>query len=399
MTLASHVLRWIFALSAAGYAIVALTALSIGVESRPLAVGLRVLVALMSGVAVLLFAKGSISTRPPVAFVAFLLLYMGRLIWDIQSFGEAPENLQFYIVVVIAPALAALMISDQWNDLSSAKLFSIIGMLGCLFLILASILGFSEWRSTTENAAGRFSYDVLDPITVGNLGAATAIAAFCVYRVTRAPWTLACLALGFIALIMGLSRGPMVSLLGCVAVYLWLTGRTLALLAALLVATAFLFTGYGDALFEYLRFGDIENDEAANIRVDVVMSSIEQFAGSPLIGSGHVDKVTGYYPHNVFVESAIALGVVGIILIIFLFWRSWCVGVKRARSGEMFAFLTLVYWMIEVQFSGAIWSNVMLWLSMAIVLSSRSVAQIPASHSVNKIRTKPMFFRRGAVSG
>jgi O-antigen ligase len=400
MTFASHVLRWIFVLSALGYAIVALTALSIGAESRPFAVGLRVSIALISGIALLMFAKGSISIRPPVLLLAFLFLYMCRLMWDIQTIESAKDNLQFYIVVVIIPTIAVVILSRYWQDFGTAKMFAFVGMFGSAILILASVLGLAEWRSTTINTGGRVSYDVLDPISVGNLGAATAIAGFCVYRITRARWALAPVAVGIVCLAMGLSRGPILSLLGCVGVYLWLTGRFWVVFVALIPATAIFSTDYGEAIFKALRIGDFQSDVTTNIRLDLISSSINQYLESPIFGSSHVDKVSGSYPHNIFVEAALSTGVLGLFLVVFVFIKAWQSGVRRARSGDIFLFLTLVYWMIEVQVSGSIWSNAMLWLSMALVLSSRNPVKLSgrAGFSVTQLRAKSMSADRGAFT-
>ena len=317
--------------------------------------------------------------------------------WDTQSVESAQDTLQFYIVVVIIPTIAVVLLSSHWQDLRSAKLFSVFGLIGSLILILASILGFSEWRSTTINSGGRFSYDVLDPITVGNLGAATAIAGFCVYRATRSPWALASVALGVVCLAMGLSRGPILSLLGCVVVYLWLTGRTWCLFVSLIPTIALFFTEFGGAIISSLRLGSIQTDVTANIRLNVIMSSISQFMESPLVGSGHVEEMSGNYPHNLFIDAAISTGLIGLFIVVFVFIKSWLIGIQRARSGNLFLFLILVYWMIEVQFSGAIWSNVMLWLSMALVLSSRSLVKISASQRIDQLRFKPSVTAHGAV--
>lgn len=371
MNISSHITRWLFALSAAGYAIVALIALGLGVESRTFAVAMRISVVLLSVGALALFTRESSSSRPSSVLIIFLILYLARLIWDVPRFEETTDHLQFYCAVILLPVFSSSILANNWEDYPSARTSLTVGLAGCLLVVLASLLGFSDWRSTTVNSGGRFSYDVLDPITVGNIGAATSIAGWCVYRISRSPWSLIGVFAGLVCLAMGLSRGPIIAFVACVLVYLWIAGRVWMLLVASAVAIFFALTGYLDVVFETLRLGDLQGDVSANVRLLVLMSSIDQFLSSPIWGAGHVDNVTGLYPHNVFVESALALGVVGLGMAAFLVLRSLQIGLWRARSGEVFIFLNLVYWVVEAQFSGAIWSNVMLWMSMSIIICSR----------------------------
>ena len=69
--------------------------------------------------------------------------------------------------------------------------------------------------------------------------------------------------------------------------------------------------------------------------------------------------------------AGLAMGLGGIALAIIICGYAMRAAVARGHRGELFLFLTFIYWLVEAQFSGAVWSNVMLWLSVAILIPTR----------------------------
>lgn len=374
MPFISSLPRWILVLSMVGYTIVAVTTLALGVETRVLAISLRLVVALASVIVLFASFPDVMRARPSLILVAFLILYMCRMIADQGRYESSLIDLLFYIGATLAPTFALMFLALRWDDARSATLMAIVGSVACAAVVAANIFGISDWRLATSVEAGRFSYDILDPITVGNVGAITALAGLCRFGRGRSLSSAAVMALGIVVLGMGLSRGPIVAFGACLAAYFWISGKKWALIAAASAALAMAFTGAFDATLETLRLSNLEQDEAANVRVMLLFSSLDHIAQSPLFGISYMEPTMGMYPHNVFVEAALSLGVVGFVLFLYLLCSSTFWGVDGAkRRGDLFVFLLLVYWVVESQFSGAIWSNTLLWISMATILGRKPV--------------------------
>ena len=54
-------------------------------------------------------------------------------------------------------------------------------------------------------------------------------------------------------------------------------------------------------------FQDAGQDRSSYERLDVMRLSIDEAIANPLLGYAYIEPVTGIYPHNLLVESALAL--------------------------------------------------------------------------------------------
>lgn len=372
-------LRWTFVASTLGYTGVVVIALALGLETRPFALAMRAAVAALCVLGSMYFMYRRIPATIPVALFSFLILFLVRMISDQGRFESAAEDLLYYVAATLAPVVLFALMAALWNDRKSAETMYKVGSFVCVMLILADVLNFSGWRSATEFSSGRFSYDVLDPITVGNVGAMTVVGALAALNYVRRVWALVAIGVGVVVVGLSLSRGPTVSLAISIAFFLWSTGRTKILLA-LASGAVFIFLGeqFGQVA-ESLRLDDLGQDASSAARVQVVWWSINLIAEHPITGFAYLEPVTQYYPHNLFVESGLALGVGGVALILYICGNSFIKGMVHLRRGELFSYMVAVYWIVEAQFSGAIWSNVMLWL--AFIVLARNYVFVGAASS------------------
>ena len=103
---------------------------------------------------------------------------------------------------------------------------------------------------------------------------------------------------------------------------------------------------------------------------------LRQFASSPLFGSYFRLKTNhwifrGHYPHNVFIEFMITMGLMGLIPFLFLLWRSW----KNARrikfsdnkDGQLFCLALFLAIFLQLQTSETIVFNSTFWLFLYII--------------------------------
>jgi len=113
-----------------------------------------------------------------------------------------------------------------------------------------------------------------------------------------------------------------------------------------------------------------------NYRVEAIKSAIEDFKENPILGTGMGEFMyqrggKGNYPHNLFVESLVAFGV----LSIFIFWPTFLISFKysvdilkkqKLPNLEIVA-LWFIFFFFESFFSGSLSSFRTLWLLMGIL--------------------------------
>ena len=373
-------------LSALADPISAVIRLLLGVEARELSFAARWVVLVACGVGLLgvLVAKQKI--RLPMLALGFLALYLLRMVLDQGRFEKSDEDLLYYLAGTLIPAVSVAVMALAWNDQKVARTCAIVGMATCAMILVVSLTDVASWRSTTEVSAGRLSYDILNPIAIGNVGAMTAIASACLLLEQRRWWTIVGLAAGLVVLGLSLSRGPLVSLGACLAAYFFVTRRwrLLALMGAALVGVTFT-DGFQEVL-RSLRLDDLGHDAASAERLIVLRYAFAAIGENPLFGTSYLEPITGLYPHNLFVDAALALGIGGLLALIWISARSLMVGVWGMRRGDVFLPMVLVYWLVEAQFSGAVWSNSMFWLPAVIVLAHAGLVRSPAPFQLQPSR-------------
>jgi hypothetical protein len=112
------------------------------------------------------------------------------------------------------------------------------------------------------------------------------------------------------------------------------------------------------------------DDESTLDRIVLLNDSFTQIEGSPIIGSAFVELKSGFYPHNVFVEAALAMGIPGALLFMALMtfgaWKAWrSLGTDEALLGLLF-FAGL----FAATISGALFGAITLWIPIAMLSGS-----------------------------
>ena len=371
---------WALALAVVGYPVAGLIGSALNWDSTLASIPYRLGVLALS---VVLWTKS-----PPIRtwarrspwLMMFTLLYMLRLLWDFGLVGVpgAGEALTFYVIGVLIPAAALGLVAGQLREDQAAAAVALMGGLVCVMAVTMYYMDWGMDRSLTEQSR-RLSFEAVNPITLGHVAVTTIIAAMSILQRGRRGWQrgLAPVLVGIAltCLVLAASRAPLLVLGVCGLTYAasmgsWRT-RLLFLGAALMIGTAVVLSAGGESEL-FVRFSALEEDDSALQRLLLQANAITQFLGSPILGSAFTELEFLEYPHNLFIETGMALGMVGLVVMVMLIYAAGVQFVRRLRAGEVLVPLLLLQYFVAIQFSGSLWGSTSFWALMAVVLGLQS---------------------------
>src|SRR5262249_4885968 len=158
----------------------------------------------------------------------------------------------------------------------------------------------------------------VNPISLGHVATTTLLAALVLGTDRRSIFfrgvMIACAGVALWLLYKAGSRGPIVSLGACLAAYVlprktW--AHPMAIAAAICGALGVLAVADLHFLAEALRFAEVGTDASSVEREQVIGAALQEFVKHPFLGSSCMLS-DGNYPHNIFVDAAMAIGVPGL---------------------------------------------------------------------------------------
>lgn len=393
---ASALAQWLLTLSIVGYPVAGLLATLMDLETTTTSVPLRAGVLL---IALMLMARmplrGPSFWRHHGWLAGFWAMYVLRLVWDVVGAGVpgAGEALFFFLAIVLLPSLALAL---AWNSgISEQALAWRIALVGGTACLLTTGMQFFELGTSKmldlDATGGRLYFEAVNPITLGHTAVTTLIALLCLTRYRLGLTHLMVLAImgaaSVATLSLSASRGPFLALVMTLLVFGVITRRWrwMALMATVLAP---LLLSSDSTIFERLA-GGVE-DESSVERLLIQGGAINQFFGSPLWGSAFVELQSLAYPHNLFIETAMALGIAGLAaLVMVLAWsflRAWRLG----RRGQVLCGLLLLQYLLAAQVSGSLWGASSLWVLIAVCNApTQPVARLKRRTQTMKLSTNP----------
>jgi len=363
--------HWLLVLVVVGYPAAGLMASAFNWDSLVASLPLRAGVLALSLWVLLSTRRGP---RPRHGWIlgGFGALYLLRLVWDAGVAGVpgAREALVFYMLIVLVPCLALWARSTELDQVSAARWMLRAGSLICFTAVTMHSLGIGQDRALTEDI-GRLSFEALNPISIGHAAVSTLVAALCMTQTRLRGFDLLLLLAGSLAALVALglaaSRGPVLCLTAVALVYALATQRWRWLIL-LAIAAVGLLANPETALWE--RFAGVEEDESSLERLVLQGSALTAFLTSPLWGSAFVEPLLLTYPHNLFIEAAMALGVIGLVLLLVLLCRSAQPALQQLRLRRLLLPLLSLQYFIAAQLSGSIYGNSALWACVALLVGS-----------------------------
>jgi len=383
---------WLVVLNLFGYPIVGLFSSLLDIDSVIASIPFRALVLLLSLYVIFVSARRAKWWRKNRWLAAFWIVYLLRLVYDafVNGVPGAAEALGIFVGLCLIPSIASGMTGLlALGEKRTSWYLAFTGGFICTLAVLMYLFGLGAARTIdVHSTGGRLVFEAVNPITLGHVAASTLIALVCLTRM-RMPAAnhMVLIGIGAIAvwtLLLAGSRGPMVSL-ACVGIaYAVVTGRFGWILALLVTLGAVLFSTE-NLIVE--RFTSAATDVSALERLVVQGNAILQFLASPIYGSAFTELVSLEYPHNLFIETAMALGSIGLFLMLGLLVRTTRLAFRSVRAGHTLIAMLFAQYFIGAQFSGALWGATPLWLTLALLGSYPLVKRLrtdpppqPAGH-------------------
>jgi len=365
----------LFALALFGYPLIGNTISLLQVDSRILSVPFRIFVALFS----LWIIAGSRRLQADAWRQVMLLiwcLYVARLLhdWLLTPLEGADYALQFFLATSVLPAVA-LMKARAYEQRIFAVNGFVVASMGSIMSVLALRFGLGDTQDLTQSS-GRLSLSAVDPVTLGHLAVSAILCAVPLWpRASQgAKIFLTCvLAVLVLSLLLTGSKGPALVLCICMGLFAVRRGHVLRFAVIALPMLLYLITSDSSPLAA--RLAAAEGDESTADRITVLNDSINQIADGPLVGSAFVELNSGFYPHNVFVEAPMALGVpAGLLfagLAVFGLIRAW----KELKRPNYLLALLYIQGVFAAAVSGSLFGATLLWVTLALLPMKLRVAK------------------------
>ena len=372
----TKLLAWLIPLVVVGYPLAGTLAIFVTrFQPTTITYGYRGLIVALSLTAIVSALVGR--TRPtfPAALTLFLSGYLLRLYLDAQYFEiyRADDALLFFGGAVLPPAVAMMFAGRQVDEDRVIRPLFILALIGSSALFLIGYLGIeSDAISSLEYTGGRLNLETVNAITIGHVGASLLIvcaaAWFRPQPATPRLIILIAAAIGLATMLQAGSRGPFVALGFCVVVYA-IVGKKWGVLALAAAAMLFVALRYqSDQIVIFERFTTAGYDASASARLLTQDYAIADFIDHPIAGHHYIELATLEYPHNLFIDTAMAMGVLGLIPLIILTVQMGIGMVRRFRNGQYLIALLATQYFIAAQFSGSSWGNVQFTVLAVLVL-------------------------------
>lgn len=348
--------------------------------------------------------------RPIKVLLLFWVLAIGRFLYDmyIRTDVYVPDDYIYttglFMVVINFIPLISLVLSFNNINLDKTLLYVY------LFLSVATIISFfsNESLQITDEYS-RNTTAGLGAIGTGHLGLSTLVLSVYLIvnnkkkllkKLLRSILYIGIAIISLLVMLRSGSRGPILSLIFVLGFYL--AGKSkypivfIVILVVLYLLSDYLITGFLELLDSVApnlsrRFSFHEDEGQFMGRMQLYKFAWEAFTKSPVLGkyfaiyTNHLLYEVVIYPHNLFLDALMQLGIIGFCMITYVVVKTCKVVLKLVKYRISAAWIGLIYiqFFSELQVSSAYYLTPVFSLSTIILLLlSNNVlnAQIPGRY-------------------
>lgn len=357
-----------------GYAVTAIFSVWLGLdESSTLAILVRILTLALC---LRLMASGIKFERLDSFLILLWLIYTTRLVYD--AFDPLILGTQtailFFALTAVFPAIALTTTKIDWNERNLVIGLIITGV----FICSGALWGMKALPAGQDYlfATGRLGFEKLDPISTGHIGCTTTIAAL-ILSTGSNRWTTRlvsafAIGLGLAVMILAASRGALIAFAAC-SLILSIRQRLWKHLAvAVVLALASLALIDIQALLESTRIAGTGQDDSSLERKYVLALALKLIVENWEFGSSYTLPGDLGYPHNIIIESWMAMGLLGFLLMLYITSRGVIAAIVKAETDKPMIPMLYLQFLVGAQFSGSFYGWSGMWMGLAILLSDRT---------------------------
>ena len=401
--------NWLIVVCCFSYPITANLIALINVSSTPINILLKAYM-LILGLKIIIssvfFKKKSLS-KSSLPIIFFFIIYILRLINDhvFTNIRFADHSaiyvFSFYIGTIIIPSFAILLAFKEICFLKLVNLFliflsisNILTLFSFLFLGGLSSESFTGGRAELTNDIGNDSGSILNPISVAYYGGFSCVVVLVSFFIMKNKFSmfmkiylLVLFIISFINLILGASRGPLLSFL-LISFFIFFVNFLFARKNLIYIIKSFSFVSiligaFYNSFFKLLDDGKLfafqrlldffesKQGGTEEYRDLAFASAWKDFLGSPIFGKHFVGTFDNYYPHNFIIEVFMSTGLIGaflFLIIMSLIIFKMIIALKKSNRIVMGFFIFLIFKLLTSLTSGSLFEDNSFWIFICIFL-------------------------------
>lgn len=399
-------------LLAFSYPISAAIPVLLGINSTPINIGLRftyLVIGLYLVIGSLLHKESINLTIGAWLLLFFWLIYSIRVNYDIHARGivfGSYSTFKFYTLFYGSGILAATatLLTTKYINFRKLEYYvhktiiaaniSITLVVLYIYKTINPIIIAARVNFSVQLSDGSVQAQVLNPITIGYFGEILGLLSiyYLLFPCSRKSHSLLnyiALFLGMYVLIIGGSRGPFISFflisLFIVALKLFRAKKTSKFYLKVVSLPTLFFIFFMQVIYPKIQWDKLtifvrmkswitqDYSNSLDNRDDKYGYAWETFLDHPILGSRYLDQFNSY-PHNIFLEVLMALGIVGGIILFFIFSKSILkIFFDSLGPGKYIYFSILILSQILAGItSGSLFASYQLWILLALYLSTNT---------------------------
>lgn len=318
-------------------------------------------------------------------FTIFSIIYMIKIIYTSEYYEihlKIEEYIFYYISFCYLPAITFALINVRinYNEILKGILYS-SSILGIFIVYLYADTVFAPSIEDRSLRISSDEFNKLPPLIVSYYSAVT-LSVLLSLSITYNKWIkinrILCIVSLVTALIMfsiSASRGPVLGL-GLLLILLLLKQgilkkQTIYLVSIILLISLVFSSYFSDIII--LRFTGMTSqgsfDPDQELRVLLWIEAIREFLANPIIG-GRIE-MGAYYPHNIFIETLMATGLLGL----FFLFIPIVVAIKSLKN--LIHYNANYYWVLgllliaisQAMFTNALYNSILFFSVLGITIN------------------------------
>jgi hypothetical protein len=309
----------------------------------------------------------------------FSLFYAGRLFQNMLflDIEIPPGNVTVLLTFFVSCLIPAFLLASMQCVIRDEDMIALLSVFAILFVIGMGL----NREVLMETAERRMALDKINPISLAYVASSLMLFYLLAFARSKRVMFEALAVVPILLLIISLarSRGMMISTGVTLLVYvLTLKGtRRIWVLVGLSTVAAIIgfyvnpeYVGYA---VEALDRIDVNRDMSTAMRALSFHGAWTQFLADPFLGRYAIELVTAFYPHNIYLESLMAVGLIGTVpfaIHLFMAGRA-AAGILREKERSftrVFVALLFVRDAIGAAASGSLWGTPGFWITSFLVI-------------------------------